>query len=212
MKYIFHKTGVIIMVIALFSMSCTKHSASDICTYPGTKLDQLATKFKGVTELVIDLVVMKDTITQLQKILVTLPETPSTSALKTGLTNINDRNVGISSTITKLANNVTSVKAINDSLKIDLTALTSRVDTDDTTLKTQISKTSPTNIIQLARLNYLLKTNTALSVQITNAQKSLDNLIASSGDTATQVAVDVLRVSMNCAKVSFDILLATYML
>lgn len=198
------------MVIALFSMSCTKHSASDICTYPGTKLDQLATKFKGVTELATDFYVMKDTITKLQKILVALPETSSTSALKTGLTNINDRNVGISSTLTKLANNVSSAKAINDSLKTDLTVLISKVDNDNTTLKTQISITSPTNIIQLARLNYLLKSNTALAVQIAYAQKSLDNLIASSGDAATQVAIDVLRVSMNCAKVSFDILLATY--
>lgn len=197
------------IVFAIFASSCNKQS-NVAYPYPVTKLDAFAAHFKGVTELATDRYLMRDTITHLQKILTTLPETSSNSALKTSLTAINGRVESIFSTLNTIANIGTTTKGQIDSLKNDLTTLLFKVGADDNILKTQITALGSTNIIQSARLNALLKTNNALVVQIANAQKSLNNLITYSGDAATQVAVDVLSVQMNAAKISFNILLTTY--
>ena len=205
------RTGVVIlMVIAFIASSCNKNS-NDAPFYIGSKLDVFAAHFKGVVALTIDMAFMKDTITHLQKTITTLPETSSILALKNGLNTIKGRNDSIVSTLNVMAFNGTTTKAVIDSLKADLMVLSSKVSADNVVLTTQISTVSPTNLFLLARLNELLKNNTALVVQIASAQKSLNNLTAFSGDTATQTSVDVLRVQMNCAKVSFDTLLATCM-
>lgn len=197
------------LVFAIFASSCNKQS-NNVCTYHGSKLDILAANFKGVTELAIDAIILKDTVTHLQKTIITLPETSSNSALKTALADINRRIDSIVSTLNTMANNGTTSKGQIDSLKNNLTTLLFTINVDNNTLKTQISILGSTNIIQSARLNELLRTNNALFVQITNAQKSLNNLIAYSGEAAIQVAVDALSVQMNAAKVSFNILLTTY--
>jgi hypothetical protein len=202
-------TGAILLVFAIFASSCNKQS-NNVCTYHGSKLDILAANFKGVTELAIDAIILKDTVTHLQKTIITLPETSSNSALKTALADINRRIDSIVSTLNTMANNGTTSKGQIDSLKNNLTTLLFTINVDNNTLKTQISILGSTNIIQSARLNELLRTNNALFVQITNAQKSLNNLIAYSGEAAIQVAVDALSVQMNAAKVSFNILLTTY--
>jgi len=202
-------TGAILIVFAIFASSCNKQSTVAY-PYPVTKLDAFAAHFKGVTELATDMYFMRDTITHLQKILTTLPETSSNSSLKTSLTAINGRVESIFSTLNTMANIGTTTIGQIDSLKNDLTALQFKVAADDNILKTQIAALGSTNIIQSARLNALLKTNNALVIQIANAQKSLNNLITYSGDATTQIAVDVLSVQMNAAKVSFNILLTTY--
>ncbi len=202
-------TGAFLIVFTIIASSCDKQSHV-VYPYHGTKLDVLAANFKGVTKLAVDAFELKDTIIHLQKILTTLPETISNTALKASLTDINGRVEGIFSTLNSIANIGTTSKGQIDSLKNDITTLLSKVSADDNILKTQISIFGSTNIIQSARLNALLKTNNALVVQITNGQKSLDNLITYSGNTATQVAIDVLSVQMNAAKVSFNILLTIY--
>jgi hypothetical protein len=202
-------TGAILIVFAIFASSCNKQSHV-VYPYRGTKLDVFAANFRGVTVLVTDAIVLKDTVTHLQKVILTLPETSSNSKLKTALATINSRIDSIVSTLNKMANNGTATKGVIDSLKNDLTTLLFKVGADDNILKTQITALGSINIIQSARLNALVKTNNALVVQIANAQKSLNNLIAYSGDAATQVAVDALSVQMNAAKICFNILLTTY--
>lgn len=202
------RTGAILMLVAIIASSCNKQP-NIVDPYRGTKLDVLAANFKGVTELTIDAIILKDNVSHLQKALTTLPETSTNSALKISLTAINGSIDSIVSTLNTMANNGTTSIRVIDSFKNDLTTLLLKVGVDNNTLKTQITMLGSSNIIQSARLNELLKTNTALVVQITDAQKSLDNLITSSGYAATQVAVDVLIVQMNAAKISFDIILAT---
>ena len=113
-------TGAILILFAIFASSCNKQS-NNVCTYHGSKLDILAANFKGVTELAIDAIVLKDTIIHLQKSLTTLPETFSNSALKTNLTAINGRIENNFSTLNTMANFGTTSKGQIDSLKNDLT-------------------------------------------------------------------------------------------
>jgi len=202
------RTSIILIVIATIASSCDKHSNEVMpCIY--SKLDVLASKFNGVTELCTDLAIMRDKITSLQKSIPTLDETSSILVLRKEVATIKSRNDSIASIVNKLATNGTT-RVLIDGLKDDLTALSIKVIADNDIMTSQIKRNGSANIIQTYLLNELLVTNNALVKQIANVQKTLNSLTAFSGDSSTQVAVDVLVVQMNCVKVSFDILLANY--
>ena len=192
-----------------FPASC-KEKYTEHPAYFSSKLDVLAIKFKGVTELTTDFGVMNDKIATLQKSMPTLDETTAISVLRKGLNTINGRKDSIVSTLNLIALNGSTSKIVIDNLKNDLIALSLKVITDKDAMLSQIKGNGSTNIIQSYRLNELLISNNTLVIQISDVQKTLNSLTVFSGEAATQVAVDVLVVQMNCVMVSFDILLATY--
>ncbi len=200
------RTSIILIVIVTIGSSCNKHSYVNM-PYIGTKLDVLASKFKGVTKLCTDLSIMREKITSLQKFIPTLDETSSILELRKKVAAIKSRNDSIASIVDKLATNGTS-RTLIDGLKGDLTALSLKVITDNDIMTLQIRSNGSSSIIQTYQLNELLVTNNELGKQIADVQKTLNSLTVFSGDSATQVAVDVLVVQMNCERECIQIVLS----
>lgn len=201
------RTGLIFIIIITISSSCDKHMNNDVVI--STKLDKLAYKFKGVTELCTDLAIMNDKVASLRKSIPEKDGSTSITLLGKGLTAIRNRNDSISSMVIRLANNRTT-KVLIESLNDDITSLSLQVKADKDYMTSQIKSNGFTNIVQSYRMNELLSSNSALITKIADMQKTLKSLTIFTGDIATQVAVDVLIIQMNCEKVSFEILLASY--
>jgi hypothetical protein len=200
--------GIILMLVAIFASSCNKNSDN---FKPIDVFHPEVIKIARVTQLSLDMDALRASITSTQTNLASLLDNSTATALKNGLTGISARIDGISSTLYILANQNEPSKAVIDGLKNELITLAAKVATNNDDLKARINVLGASDRINSAQLNALVKTNAALVDQINNAQKSLINLITPSNGAAIMVAVDVLIVQMNAAKVSFEILLAIYL-
>lgn len=198
------------MVITIGVSSCNKQSDDlklPVENYTNGPDSQVA----GVTALVTNIFTLRSAITSLQTTIVALPETSSIAALKTGLSAISVKIDGIYFILNTMATSGTASKALIEVLKADLAALPSKVAADINALKVQIAAIGASNDVQVSKLNELITVANALTVSITAAQKSLNNITDFQGLNAAPVAVAALAVQMNAAKVSFDILLTTYL-
>lgn len=198
--------GAILIVFAIFASSCNKH-LDDVKL---TKEREYQT-VEGLTRLVMDMNDLSAAITSTQTTIATLPETLSIKSLKTGLTDISSRIDSISSTLTTLSREGTATKALIEGLKNELLTLIAKVTADNEALKSRMNVIGTSDDIYSTQLNALVKTNTSLIAQIQASQKSADNLVNFTGYTQLKLVIDILKVQLAAAQISYGILLAIYM-
>lgn len=200
-------TGAIFIVLSIIASSCDKH-LEDV---KPTK-DIYSQTVTGLPGLTTDMNDLRAAITSTQTTIATLPETATIKSLKTGLIDINSRIDGISSTLYTLAGQVKPSEALIDGLKDDLLTLITKVNADNEALKARMKVIGTSDVIYSTQLNALVRTNTSLIAQIHASQKCADNLINITGhNTQLKLVVDILKVQLAVAQISFGILLAIYM-
>ncbi len=200
------RAGVILMVVAIFASSCNKYA--DDFKQLNTKLDALAATVAGVTQLSADNAALKAQITALQTAVSGLPTTGSITGLGTSLTALSGKVDGIVTALANLATAGSATKAIVDGLKTDLAALLKKVTDDNKAMSDKLTALGTTDVAQSQQLTDLIAANNALATQISTAQTSLDNLTTLTGTTATQSAVDALKVQLAAAQATLNQLLA----
>lgn len=198
------RTGVILMVFAIVASSCNKHLVEESQWNPDRNIP-------GVVSVLNDINTLRKDIVSVKSATESMPEAASTTALKTGLIAISAKTDTVFSRLNKLAINNAISNALLEGLIADLTALPAKIAAENITLKTQIYTIGNSNNILLARLNALVEANAALITQITSIQKKLYTMVIDTKYTTFQIVTDAMQVQMQATKVSFDILLATYM-
>lgn len=205
--YLIKRTGVILMVFAIIASSCDKQSVVIAPNDSNTPDMQVA----GVTTLVVDMNNLSAAITSTQTTIATLSETSSIKSLKTGLTDISSRIGSFDSTLRTLFGEGAVSKALIEGLKTELLTLIAKVTADNEALKARMNVIGTSDDIYSAQLNSLVMTNIALIAQIHASQKSVDNLINYTGYTQMKLIIDIEKVQLAAAQISFGILLAIYM-